>query len=543
MNNKVSILLILVFCSLLAQAEDVPPPDTSWDSDPLNILETKKKTEVVEPAVPEFKPVPAPGAGDMTTVPSPSTQEMKSSEAPKEIQHREVLPVPTNEPAAPAAPVANTATAAGSEPDFSKESEFHRIYKTYNEQPTSDEVWGKAIGTKEAKVYNVQKGDTLFGISKTFFGDPYFWPKVWALNDKKILNPHEIKPGQNVEFFPGSMEEAPSLELGEEGKKSEDGKKVEAIVNATGNAAAPVRVAASKKKKSPLLLNLPPSLPQYKMGEYKGPAQLQLQLARSQFPTPLQYLAYYISDAPVDGIGVVTSTELNSNTAGDYQYIYVRLEKMNGDKKYLVQKNGGPISDPKNEDRKGYMVEVEGEIEILERVNDQKNVYRAMVKKTIEPIEVGAVLVPGNIPTINSTVGEVISTVGAKIMGGQFDRHRTLFGSDSLVFLDAGSSQGLQEGQALPIFADERIRNTKAEAVANDRKIGIAKVVKVSQNFATAYIVKTTDDILLGDYVGKNTVQAFTEDSVHQEKSFSEESPAPAGNKSDSGSEDSDLQL
>ena len=95
------------------------------------------------------------------------------------------------------------------------ENKFHQTYKSMNASPTSPEAWSEASKDRQAEIYVVQKGDTLWSISKTLFGDAYFWPKLWALNRQGITNPHLITPGLKIYFYPGTPDSLPTLSVGE----------------------------------------------------------------------------------------------------------------------------------------------------------------------------------------------------------------------------------------------------------------------------------------------------------------------------------------
>lgn len=70
-------------------------------------------------------------------------------------------------------------------------------------------------GTPESRpdVYTVQRGDTLWSISSQFWGDPFFWPRLWSYNPS-IGNAHQIFPSNLLRFTPGSYVRAPGMELG-----------------------------------------------------------------------------------------------------------------------------------------------------------------------------------------------------------------------------------------------------------------------------------------------------------------------------------------
>lgn len=422
------------------------------------------------------------------------------------------------------------AHAQDGDPDFKTEERFHRLYKTYNEQPTSEDAWEKVLSNRKANSYSVQNKDTLWDISNTLFGESYYWPKVWSYNTDDILNPHEINPKQVIKFYAGTMAEAPTVGLAEKSdapealpshvlEKKEDGS-LEGI-----------KIPPPKKKSRPVVKKLPNSLPLYRMGVVNSPPiDFEISGARVKYAPAPKYLSYYVADVAVSSIGEVVELEMpDENTTGEFQQVIIRVSNA-GIKNYIAFTDSVKVSDlSETFGNKGTVIEVQGELELMERVNDAENLFRALVKKVVNPLEVGAKLMPGGLAVFDTGSTSISTSVQAKIIGGEYQRfEQKMFGTDNIIFLNAGAKEGLQEGATLQVFMNEKIRKPKTKAIANDRVIGTVKIIKLADHFATAYVLDSSSNFMIGDYAGGNAKTEAPKDAA---------APAPEP------AEDEELQL
>ena len=58
------------------------------------------------------------------------------------------------------------------------------------------------VGAEEVQTYTVKPGDTLWSISKRFYGDDNLWPKLWEMNKYNTTNPHQISVGDVLNIYP-----------------------------------------------------------------------------------------------------------------------------------------------------------------------------------------------------------------------------------------------------------------------------------------------------------------------------------------------------
>lgn len=399
-----------------------------------------------------------------------------------------------------------TAFAQTDDPDWKREKRLHEIYLKYNQSPTKDESWS-GVTSGKAQTYSVQKGDTLWDLSSTLFGQGDFWPKVWSLNNERVQNPHEILPSQTIQFYPGTLGEAPQLSLAEVGavQPAAPVSPQEAAIAAANRPVKleedpnPADLPENLKHPKPVS-DIPNSLPRWKFRQIVN-VETKLEFAgKRQMPPSNESLPYYVASDMGAVLGQVTETEMGGKTAADFQYIYVRLPKDSTEKHLLVIKEIGEIKDPVL-NREVSLIEAQGEIEVLDMVNSSKGIYRAIVKKAILPVEVGGKLVVGKIPSYSISDSPMAEGM-ARVVGGEYSARRVLLANRAVIFL---SGQGLDEGKTYPIYKVQKKRNENTDDFSNDRQIGKVKVIQVSGGFATAVVLDSKEEIQIGDVTSPET--------------------------------------
>lgn len=387
----------------------------------------------------------------------------------------------------------NQTAFSADEPDLNREKRFHQIYKQYNLKPTSDATW-RGVVSAQNQTYGIQEGDTLWDLSEALFGDPNFWPKVWSINVEKIENPHEIYPGLSVVFTPGTTEDAPSINVTPT-KDLPPEQSVQEVPIATPEnkellEKTYIEPASPKSGPTPI----PRSLPQWSHGQRKSTLKFEVQRLGKRIDSPDEPLPYYLSSTSPESAGTIVETEMSTLTASDYQYVSVQLPPGQTATSLIAVRELGKVKDPYY-GADAYLVEVQGELEVLQVVNREENIYRALVKKALAPVEVGAKLLMGQMPTYSPKEGPQ-GSASARVIGGQDAVDRRIMATQNLIFL---SGEGMAAGQTYPIYKHQKIRNEDSKLVENLAQIGKVKVVRVSGGLATALVLQSSEEIQVGD--------------------------------------------
>lgn len=470
------VTLSLTLAPLEARAQVAAPNSNDMgDPDPISVLDEKKR-RVKGPSIPELEDHETPGA------PQPPPPEIPGEAAAAD----------------PAAPGAGEAK-AGDASTASATTETTTT-TTVTTKKSSKKTGSKSAKSKKSAEAASAPADAALSAEKPA-------PKKKSAKKKK-----EVPPPQEAEAMAESLPPIPAEASPAEApapKRSSAKKKKEAEEKAAAEAATVAAKGADKglipapKRFQPVLKALPRSLPVYRYGGVNVPPVDFAQVG----PRPVAriapiFLTYYITERGVEEVGVIESTEAGVPTAAEFQYVFVKTRS--NAKHFVVVKEMPPItglSGYKDMDSGPRPIEVQGEIELIEEVNPRENLWRALVKRSLAPIEIGSVLIEDKIKMFDPSPGHPINGPELKIIGGQYSSDRHLVGEGSIVYM-MGYPEAARKGTTLQIKAVSKLRNPESKAITNERTIGALKVVEVHGRYSTGFIVSAREDIYVGDAVG-----------------------------------------
>lgn len=310
-----------------------------------------------------------------------------------------------------------------------------------------------ASAKENPRIYTIQKGDTLWGISQRFITDPLYWPNLWA-NNPFIRNPHLIYPGQKVAIYDGRLELLPKYQQQEEA------------------------VAAIEQPKEKL-------------------------------PVPEEVLTFkaygdinsFISIDALENAGRIVDTVDNRimMTQGDEVFIQMTDNTAEVGSEYSVFSVGKMITHPQTNEKLGHQVTWRGQAQLTAA---HEQVYSGTITRAVGEITRGTILLA--VPEQQTTI--VLQRAQQPLDGYIIAAHpeKLTFAQHDICYIDKGSDDGLEVGNMLTIV---RPRNASALALQDrnivlpDTLLGRAVVIKTDRSVAAALILKSSEPIHRGDLI------------------------------------------
>ena len=419
----------------------------------------------------------------------------------------------------------STTGARADTPNASFEDSWYEINQRETFHPISGKEWKSLIGERESEEYQVQPGDTLWGLSKTFFGNGYFWPKLWQVNSQ-FENPHEISPGQTIRFISGGGE-APELSMDESDdgadnslQASEEQDTDDDIVIATDD--GEVRVPGEPQGHK-VLKEIPRSLPnisRFLTNARISSAGIYLEkdfVIREDVEVPVPYFATKHEPVSIGRVVGIAGGELSGSWRGT---VYIKIDPGSAADRggniatgtlMRTFRDSDILKDPTNHRLLGREFDLSSDLEMIGSTNEE-NVYQAKVRSSIDEVKVGDYVGMGQLPRFRISKKDPVVETAGRVVGIPFRQEGKGEGSSHYVFLNIGSVDGVKANDHIPVFGvSTRLKN--GNELYEPR--GEIIIMSVSENLSAGVVWKSNMIVRVGDMVGrlvKKTVKATAED-------------------------------
>lgn len=288
--------------------------------------------------------------------------------------------------------------------------------------------------------YTVQKGDTLWDLSRKFSDSAWLWPEMWRENSQ-IANPHRIYPGERIRLYRRTGFQA----IGEK----EGGKKATIV---------------------------PPSLEDQIHYNY----------------TALDRVGF-VRKQPLTPHGVIFKVLETKEMINTDDTVYIRPEgntKLVPGKRYTIYRTLAPIRDRDTNAYIGIQHLLTGVVEITQL---QPTYAIATIIETYRPIHVEDKLMP-----YYRRLPDVVIKESPKDLQGQVveaEEHNRLIGDNMIAFIDKGKKDGVQRGQFYNVYyrVSERIHPQKHERTLL-LPINFAELLVIHTEDTTATVIVTSAD-------------------------------------------------
>ncbi len=327
---------------------------------------------------------------------------------------------------------------------------------------------------EENTEYVIKQGDTLWDISNTYLKDPFLWPFIWQANPF-VVNPDLIYAGQKLTI--------PSLATLEQAMQTPSPKSQ--IVEKQAQAREEASVLQHKQVQPP--------------GEETGGGNI-LILPKEQ-PKPIidmyaMLSAGFINDVESSGVIIGAAGEPKKTIFGYGDSVYVKFGSagdVNVGDKFLIYAPLRRVDHPRTGKTYGRLIAGVGILQVTAK-DPSSALATAKITLSFDTIEKDnlltpyhepALIYPSSVKKIKDISGYIIAVRNNQTIAGQMD----------FVYLDKGSSDGVDPGDNFVVYADSE---NSSEPQVN---IGEVQVILVKEHSSTAIVRRSTDVMTSGNAV------------------------------------------
>ncbi|MCL4558116.1 MAG: LysM peptidoglycan-binding domain-containing protein [Deltaproteobacteria bacterium] len=364
-------------------------------------------------------------------------------------------------------------------------------------------VYGMTDSNKDATVYVVKQGDTLWNIAIRFNASPWLWPKLWEQN-KYITNPHLIYPGEQITLLPSSA--APLTGIAAAAPVTTAAQPTEEAAQLPEQEGAPPTTEAEEQPMEQPEEQAPPSI------ETATPYGMQfVNVAANTYVYPSIGSSGFLATEKLSAAGEIVAAGTSGRTIfGEHDVVFINLGSGSGVKKgdqFSIYETGEKVYDPGSGDFLGYKIRILGVLKVT-KVED--SVSTADIVSSYKQIKVHDKLVPYEPGTKNIDLTLASNPIEGYVLCGKTDQK--ILGEDNIVYIDRGSNNGVQVGNTFVIYRDRK----PVEDPATGRTLHLPKevlgkllVISVHNNTSTAIITKSVEEIGRGDKILADTASGI----------------------------------
>jgi hypothetical protein len=362
------------------------------------------------------------------------------------------------------------------------------------EAPPAGPLEGGARATDEGRgaipppdTYTIRPGDTLWDLSGRFLNNPWYWPKVWSYNPE-ITNPHWIYPGNVLRFYP-SEEEAPvRVEPVEPGAPVAEEEEFEAPRELEDFSRADMKAPATEEERDTVAVAGP-----YKIGYVPPKATL---ARHDAFVTPREL-------AESGRLRAAFEEKLLLSSLDRAYASFDRDAPVKTGETYVIYKTIREVVHPVTGELFGYQTEVLGSGRIVAL---GERAATLVIQQSFDPIERGALLGPWTEKALRRVERRPNAVeLRGYVLGGQVPI-LTQLGENSVVFVDKGSADGVEEGNVFRVVRSGDLYGRPVMEVPWDpslpiETVGELLVVDVKERASAALVLRSLRELVVGDRV------------------------------------------